>query len=109
MRRRCEELKQRFKAAFRRCADRPLFRRIAIFAICGFRAPHGEEAATRMVGKTDEELLVISRIAGGGDRQASGAGDRDIRRIVKSPSSRRSAARFLRSHIDPVFAADGSV
>jgi PAS domain S-box-containing protein len=103
----CDELRQRFEAAFRG-AQIHAFSQDRDLRYLWVSGPHGDEAATRMVGKTDEELWSSPELQ---------AAMTVKRRVLETGRSEDCEVSFitperralLALHIDPVFAADQSV
>ena len=103
----CNELKERFEAAFRG-AQIHAFSQDRDLRYLWVSGPHGEEAAARMVGKTDEELWPSPEL------QTAVAVKR---RVLETGKSEDCEVSFITPerralfalHIDPIFAVDRSV
>ncbi|ARP99565.1 HWE histidine kinase domain-containing protein [Pseudorhodoplanes sinuspersici] len=103
----CNELKERFEAAFRG-AQIHAFSQDQHLRYLWISGPHGEEAAARMVGKTDEELWPSPELQ---------AAITIKRRVLETGKSEDCEVSFITPerralfalHIDPVFAVDRSV
>ena len=103
----CDELKERYEAAFRG-AQIHAFSQDRDLRYLWVSGPHGEEGSARMVGKTDEELWPSPELQ---------AAITTKRRVLETGKPEDCEVSFITPerralfalHIDPIFAADGSV